>query len=324
MQRRIFVKSFGFAVSAGVCGLVNAQVWPSKPVRVVIPFPAGTTPDVLARVLFDRVGSRLGQPFVIDNRPGASGNIGTDAVAKAPPDGYTIGLTVAGPLVLNPLLFKAMPYDPARDLKLITIAASQPSVLVASNKLSASSASDLISLLDRKGGRYGISTIGTGTISQMAMYLLTAGTQADLVQVPFGGSGAAATALMAGEVDVALLPAAAVVPYVLSEKMKALGVADSRRMAVLPSVPTLREAGLPSFPGDAWIGVVAPAKTPDVLTHRLREEIVRALAEPDIRQKLQAQYMNGVGNTPAEFQKVLEYELSVWSPVIRRHGISIQ
>ena len=324
MLRRTLFHCVAGAALAASCGLLHAQTWPSKPVRMIVPFPAGSTPDLLARILTDRLSVRLGQAFVVDNRSGAAGNIGTDAVAKAAPDGYTVGVSIAGPLAINPLLFKSMPYDPARDVKLVTVAATQPSVLVASNKLKASTSKELFELLAHKEGHYNFASMGAGTISQMGMYVLTANSPADVVHVPYAGSGAASLALMSGEVDFALLPAAAVMPHIQAGKIKALGVADAKRMPGLPNVPTLTEAGVRSVAADAWIGVIVPAGTPDAITERLRGEILQVLAEPAVREKLQTQTMEAVGGTPAEFRKVLDGELKLWSPVIKQYGITIQ
>ncbi|WP_225581353.1 tripartite tricarboxylate transporter substrate binding protein [Acidovorax sp. ACV02] len=323
LRRTLFQCVAGTALAAS-CGLLHAQTWPSKPVRMIVPFAAGSTPDLLARILTDRLSARLGQAFVVDNRSGAAGNIGTDVVAKAAPDGYTVGVSIAGPLAINPLLFKSMPYDPARDVKLITVAATQPSVLVASNKLKASTSKELFELLGHKEGRYSFASMGAGTISQMGMYVLTANSPADMVHVPYAGSGAASLALMSGEVDFALLPAASVMPHIQAGKMKALGVADAKRMSALPNVPTLTEAGVRSVTADAWIGVIAPAGTPDAITERLRGEILQVLAEPAVREKLRTQTMEAVGGTPVEFRKVLDGELKLWSPVIKQYGITVQ
>jgi len=324
MLRRTLFHCIASAALAAHCGLLHAQAWPAKPVRMIVPFPAGSTPDLLARILTDRLSVRLGQAFVVENRNGAAGNIGTDVVAKAAPDGYTVGVSIAGPLAINPLLFKSMPYDPARDLKLITVAATQPSVLVASNKLKASGPKELFALLSRKEGHYSFASMGAGTISQMGMYVLTAESPADVVHVPYAGSGACSVAVMSGEVDFALLPAAAVVPHIRSGKMKALGVADSKRMVDLPGVPTLTEAGVRNVAADAWIGVVAPAATPDAIADRLRGEILQVLAEPAVREKLRVQSMEAVGSSPAEFRDVLDRELKLWGPVIKQYDITIQ
>jgi len=164
MFRRTLFRWLAGAALAMASGMLHAQAWPAKPVRMYVPFPPGSTPDLLARLVAERLTVRLGQPFVVMNRSGAAGNVGTDAVAKAPADGYTIGVSIAGPLAINPLLFSSMPYDPARDIKLVTVAATQPSVLVGSNKLEVESAGQFFALLGKKGGRHSFASMGAGTI----------------------------------------------------------------------------------------------------------------------------------------------------------------
>lgn len=303
--------------------IASAQAWPKGPVRVVVPFDAGSTPDHVARVVSDRLSVRLGQPMVVENKSGAAGNIGTDAVAKAAPDGQTIGVSIAGPLAVNPLLFKKMAYDPARDLELLTVAVSQPSVLVIALKHSVGTPRELLSLM--KGGRANLifASIGAGSVSHLAMETLAAGAGADVVHVPYRGSGAAVTAVLAGEVDMALLPAAAVMPHVKAGKIRALAVASAKRSPSLPELPTLAESGLPDVQADAWIGFIAPAKTPPVITKKLHEQITQILAEPAVKDKLRLQYMDVVGNTPAEFRALLATDMARWKPVIQKHNIQL-
>ncbi|HSV53401.1 MAG TPA: tripartite tricarboxylate transporter substrate binding protein [Burkholderiaceae bacterium] len=303
--------------------IASAQAWPKGPVRVVVPFDAGSTPDQVARVVSDRLAARLGQPLVVENKSGAAGNIGTDAVAKATPDGQTIGVSIAGPLAVNPLLFKRMPYDPARDLEMLTVAVSQPSVLVVAFKHSVSSPKELLNLM--KGSRPSLSfaSIGAGSVSHLAMETLAAGTGADVVHVPYRGSGAAVTAVLSGEVDMALLPAAAVMPHVKAGKMRALAVASAKRSASLPDLPTLAESGLPDVQADAWIGFIAPAKTPAAIVNKLHEQITQVLAEPAVKDKLRSQYMDVVGNTPTEFRALLAADMTRWKPVIQKHNIQL-
>jgi tripartite-type tricarboxylate transporter receptor subunit TctC len=323
-RRSLIARCIAGAVLTASAGLAVAQDWPTRHVRMVVPFPAGSTPDLLARVLSERLAIRLGQPFVVENRAGAAGNIGTDAVAKAAPDGYTIGISIAGPLAINPLLFQRMPYDPAKDIKLVTIAATQPTVLVASSKLAVNDAKAFFARLAQKDTHLSFSTMGAGTISQMGMYVLTANSASNVLHIPYNGSGAAALGVITGEVDSALLPAAAVVPQIQAGKMKGLAVADTRRLPALPDLPTLAESGAPPITADAWMGVIAPSGTPDAITERLHKELVAILAEPAVQDRLAAQYMSAVANTPAEFRQVLDKEVQQWQPVIRRHNITIQ
>lgn len=300
-----------------------AQDWPTGPVRLIVPYGPGSTPDVVARVVADKLGPRIGKPVIVENRTGAAGNIGTDAVAKAAPDGQTIGLSIAGPLGVNSLLFSKLPYDPQRDLAPLTIAATQPSVLVVSPTLAVNSTQDLLALLKQNAGKLNYGSMGAGTISHLAMEALAARSGTQIVHVPYSGSGPVVLALLSGEVQVACLPAGAVMGQVKAGKLKALAVATAQRSAVLPDLPTLGEAGLKDVHADAWMGFVVPAKTPDAIERRLHDEIVKVLAEPDVREKLRAQYMDVVGNTPEQFRAQLAGDLARWKPVIEKNHIRL-
>jgi tripartite-type tricarboxylate transporter receptor subunit TctC len=323
MQRRVPLKwlislSIGLAATS-----LQAQQYPKGPIRLVVPFAAGSTPDLVARIVGERLGAQLGQPVVVDNKAGASGNIGTAAVAKATPDGQTLGIGIAGTLAVNGLLYKKLPYDPARDLDLITVAASQPAVLVTSSKIAATNVAELLAQLKKNPGKYSFASIGAGSASHLAMQALSARTSANLVHVPYPGSGAAVTAIISGEVDMGVLPAATVMPFVKSEKVKALAIASSKRSKFFPQLPTLAEVGAPEIQADAWIGIVAPAKTPSAITNRLRTELVQILAEPPIQDKLRFQFMEPVANTPAEFRTMVDDEVARWKPVIEKNNITL-
>lgn len=323
MHRR---QSFNWLLSLSLglaAASLHAQQYPKGPVHLIVPFAAGSTPDLVARLVGERLGARLGQPIVVDNKPGASGNIGTNAVAKAEPDGQTLGVGIAGTLAVNALLYKKMPYDAAHDLEPITVAASQPAVLVTSSKFAADSANDLLARLKKNPGKYSFASIGAGSASHLAMQALSARTAANLVHVPYPGSGAAVTAIISGEVDMGVLPAAAVMPFVKSGRITALAVASSKRSALLPQLPTLAEAGAPEIQADAWIGIVAPAKTPPEIVNRLRSALVQILGEPAVQEKLRAQSMDPVANTPAEFRSMLTEEVARWRPVIEKNGITL-
>jgi tripartite-type tricarboxylate transporter receptor subunit TctC len=323
MQRRRFAQWFACTALAGAAAATHAQDWPKGPVHVVVPFAAGSTPDLVARVVSERLGARLGTTMIVDNKAGAAGNLGTAAVAKAAADGQTIGVSIAGPLAVNSLLFKKMPYDPVRDLEPVTIAATQPAVLVVSGKVAANSASELLALLKKNPGKYSFSSMGAGTVSHLAMAALSSRTAADLVHVPYGGSGAAVTAVISGEVDLAILPAAAVMPHIKTGKIKGLAVASAKRSPSLPEMPTLLEAGVQDIQADAWIGFIVPAKTPPAVVKRLHGELVQILAEPAVKDKLRLQYMDPVANSPAEFRSVLAADVARWKPVIQQHNITL-
>lgn len=298
----------------------SSQEWPQSPVRIVVPYDAGSTPDLAARIIGERLAARLHQPFVVDNKSGAAGNIGTDAVAKAAPDGRTVGVSIAGPLGVNTLLFKKMLYDPAKDIELVTVAVSQPSVLVVGSKLPTTSATQLAALM-KGNSNLSYASIGAGSISHLAMAAMMSQAGGDAIHVPYRGSSAAVTAVLSGEVDMALLPAAAVMPHVKAGKLRALAVASPARSPSLPDLPTLAESGLPDIKADAWIGFIAPVKTSPVVVKSLHDQIVQILAEPAIRDRLRAQYMDPVGNSAAEFRKLLASDVARWKPVIEKHQI---
>jgi tripartite-type tricarboxylate transporter receptor subunit TctC len=299
-----------------------AQEWPSKSVKVVVPFGPGSTPDMVARLIADRLQQKLGQSFVIDNKPGASGNLGTDAVAKAEPDGATIGVSIGGPLAINTLLFSKLPYDPAKDIAPVTQLITQPSALVINNSLGVNSVAELVALLKREPGKYNFGSIGNGSLSHLAMEAIALRSGTQMVHIPYPGSPQAMTAVLRGDVQMACLPAIAVTPQLASGKVKILAVSTGRRSALLPDIPTLKEAGI-DVEADAWMGLIAPARTPDVVISKVHDEVVEAIKAPDIRDKLATQLMEPVGNSPAEFRAVIEREVARWSPVIKAIDLKI-
>jgi tripartite-type tricarboxylate transporter receptor subunit TctC len=297
--------------------------WPARPLRLVVPFAPGSTPDILARLVGERLATRLGKAVIVENKPGAGGNIGTDLVAKSAPDGYTLGLTISGPLAANTLLYKNLPYDPQRDLDLVTIAATQPSVLVVALRAGVDTMPGLLAALRKNPGRYNFSSMGTGSISHLAMEALAARSGTDIVHVPYAGSAQAVTSLLAGDTQMAVLPAAAVMSHIRAGKLKALAVATAHRSAMLPGLPTLQESGLQDVQGDAWLGFVLPANTPMNIEKRLQDQIVEIMHSPDMKQKLALQYMEPVGGTPTEFRNTVSSDLARWQPVIARHHITL-
>lgn len=303
--------------------LAGAQDWPQRPVKIVAPFAAASTPDTLARLLADNLRQKLGQPFIVENKPGAGGMIGTDAVAKAAPDGHTIGVSIVGPLVNNKLLYKKMPYDPERDLVPITVAVTQASLLVVPADRGVSDLRGLLAYLRQRAGKGSYASIGVGSLSHLTMELVALGSGTDIVHVPYAGSGQAVAALLAGDVDMACLPALAVIAHVKAGKLKVIGVSTAKRSAFLPDVPTLAEQGLREVDAGAWIGVVAPAGTPAPLVERIRREVVAVLKDPEVVAALGKQMMEVVASTPEEFVAHMQAERERWTPVIRKTGISL-
>jgi len=300
----------------------SAQDWPTKPVRIVVPFGAGSTPDVVARLIADHLQKKLGQPFVIDNKPGASGNIGTDAVAKAAPDGATIGVSIGGPLAINTLLFSKLPYDPKTDIAPITQLVTQPSALAVNSNVMVNSVAELIALLKREPGKYNFGSIGNGSLSHLAMEAIALQSGTTMVHIPYASSPAAMTAIIRGDVQMGCLPAIAVTPHEASGAVKILAVSTAKRSPYLPQIPTLKEAGI-DVDADAWMGMIAPGHTPDAIVAKIRREVVEAIGTAAVREKLAAQLMEPVGSSPSDFRTRIDGEIDRWGPVIKAANVKV-
>jgi tripartite-type tricarboxylate transporter receptor subunit TctC len=319
MTCRFLVALFGLVLAALP---VAAQDWPSKPVKIVVPFGAGSTPDVVARLIADHLQKKFGQPFVIDNKPGASGNIGTDAVAKAAPDGATIGVSIGGPLAINTLLFSKLPYDPKTDISPITQLITQPSALAINPSVSVNSVGELVALLKREPGKYNFGSIGNGSLSHLAMEAIALASGTTMVHIPYPASPAAMTAIIRGDVQMGCLPAISVTPHAATGAVKILAVSTARRSPYLKEIPTLKEAGI-DVDADAWMGMIAPAHTPEGIIAKIQREVVEAIGTAEVREKLAAQLMEPVGNSPAEFRARIDGEIARWGPVIRAANIKV-
>jgi tripartite-type tricarboxylate transporter receptor subunit TctC len=277
---------------------------------------------VVARLIADNLQQRLGQSFVVENRPGASGNTGTDAVAKAAPDGGTLGISIGGPLAINTLLFSKLPYDPAKDIAPITQLVTQPSALAVNASLNVDSVAELLALLKREPGKYNFGSIGNGSLSHLAMEAIAQKSGARLVHVPYPSSPAAMTAVMRGDVHMAMMPAIAVAPQAKAGKVKMLAVSTAQRSPFLPDVPTLKESGV-DVEADAWMGMIAPGGTPAALIDKIHKEVVTAIKTPAVVEKLATQLMIPVGNSPAEFRGRISAEIGRWAPVIKAADVRV-
>ncbi len=301
----------------------HAQDFPNRPIRLFVPFAAGSTPDVFARIVGEKAAAGLKQPFVIENRPGAGGNTGTDAVAKAAPDGYTIGASITGPLVNNTVLYKKMPYNPFTDLTPITFGVHQPNVIAVSPALGVNTMPELFALLKKNPGKYNYASIGAGSLSHLSMELIKSMTGTFVVHIPYTSSPAAVTGLIAGDTQIASLAPLAVMPHVATGRLKVLAISTPQRSPLLPQIPTFKETGVLDVVASAWIGLVAPAKTPSAVIERLNREFVAAMKDPATVEKLKAQYMDPQPGTPAEFAAYMQEELKRWTPVIKRSGATV-
>jgi tripartite-type tricarboxylate transporter receptor subunit TctC len=321
----VICAAMGFAVlgpSYGQNQLAPAPDWPTRPVRLLVPFGPGSTPDILARIIADRLQQRLGQRFLVEDKPGASGNIGTDAVAKAEPDGYTLGISIAGPLAINALLFGRLPYDPAKDFAYITLLATQPSVLAVNARLPARTVGELVDALKKNPGSYNFGSIGTGSVSHLAMEAIALASGTRIVHVPYTGSPQAVMALIRGDVDIVCLPAAAVASQLASGGLRILGLTTAARSALLPGVPTLKESGI-DVEVDTWDGLIAPAGTPDAVVAKIGREIAAVMSARDLRDELATQLMEPIPGTPADFRARIDADLARWAAVIRAAKITI-
>jgi len=289
-----------------------AQEWPDRTVKIIVPFAPGSTPDMVARLLADRLQEKLSQSFVVENKPGASGNLGTDAVAKAEPDGATVGISIGGPLAINTLLFSKLPYDPAKDIAPITQLVSMPSALVINNDLGVNHVAGLIELLKREPGK----------LSHLAMEAIALRSGTRMVHIPYPGSPQAMTAVLRGDVQMACLPAISVTPQLATGKIKMLAVSTAQRSKFLPDIPTLKETGI-DVEADAWMGLIAPGRTPDRIIVRIHDEVVEAMMSSQAREKLATQLMEPVGNSPAQFRAVIAGEIARWAPVIKAIDLRI-
>jgi tripartite-type tricarboxylate transporter receptor subunit TctC len=305
-------------------GNANAQNdYPTRPVKVIVPSPPGGGTDILARVLAQHFSKALGQPFVVENKPGAGNMIGIESVARAPADGYTL-LVVASTLALNSVLYKKVPYDPVRDFAPITLAATAPNVLVVSPGLPVKSLPEFIALAKAKPGALSYGTPGIGTSPHLSMELLKSMAGIDLQHVPYRGTAAAVTDVIGGQIAATFANALTAKPQVDSGRVRALAVSGPKRVDAFPTVPPVAEAGVPGYEAMQWYGMAAPAGTPAPIIARLHAEAAKALQSDEMKEKLALDGAQPVGSTPAEFAALIRRELEKWSRVVRAAGIELQ
>lgn len=297
--------------------------WPSRPITIISPWGPGSTPDAVARILADHLKTVLGQNVLVENRTGASGNLGTQAVANAAPDGYTLGVSIAGPLAINTVLFDDLAYDPKRDLAFISVVATQPSVVVVNPNEDIMTAPELVEQLKADPGGFNFASIGVGSLSHLAVEALAEASGTTMTHVPYNGSPQAIQALLGGEAQLAALPAGAVAPFGASGQLRMLAVSSAKRFSLLPEVPTLAETGLPGVEADAWSGLIAPAGTDPAILGRIGEEVRAYLATPQAREVFEAQFMEPVGSTSDAFEALVQSDLDRWRPLIERRGIRL-
>ncbi|MEK6242983.1 MAG: tripartite tricarboxylate transporter substrate binding protein [Pseudomonadota bacterium] len=302
---------------------VFAQNYPNRPVRFIVSFPPGGSSDLIARAIAPRMAERMGQPVLVENRPGAGGMIGVDLVAKAPPDGYTIGLAAAGALSSNISLYPSMPFHPERDLAPISMLAMIPFFLVA-HPSQPSSLKQLIEAAKAKPGEIAVGYGGNGSTMHLAGELFNMMAGIKLQPVPYKGSGPVSADVLGGQVPLGVVDVPSAIAHVRAGKMRALAVTSKRRIAAAPEVPTFEEAGVPGYEAIGWFGVVAPANTPADIINRLNMEIAAALSVPEIRDRALAAGAEPLTNTPQEFAAMIREETRKWAQVIRSANIKLQ
>ena len=304
------------AVSASfIACAALAQPYPSRPVRVVVPFAPGGPNDIIVRLLTPKLGETLGQAFVVENRAGAGGNIGTDYVAKSVADGYTLLSVGPGSLIINPLIGK-VGYDTERDFAPITLMARAPNALVAHPSLPARSVAELIGLARSKPGAINYASGGNGSTPHLAAALFASMAGVELTHVPYKGTAPATADLVGGQVQIAFLGIPAVLPHVRSGKLRVLAVTGLRRSPELPDVPTIDESGVPGYEVSPWYGLLAPAATPGAIVERLALEATRIVRAPETREKLALAGAEAAGSTPEEFAAVIRADTATWSRIV--------
>jgi tripartite-type tricarboxylate transporter receptor subunit TctC len=297
-----------------------ADAYPSKPIRFVVAFPPGGGTDIIARSIAQKLAERLAQQVVVDNRPGAGGNIGTDIVAKSAPDGYTLLMGSAGPLAINASLFASMPFDPVRDLAPVTLAASTPNVLVVHPSVRATTVKELIALAKERPGEINFASSGHGTPAHLAGELFDSMAGVKMIHVPYKGAAPALADLLGGQVQIMFSTMPPALPHVKDGKLRALAVTSAKRSPAMPELPTVDEAALHGFEANTWHGVLVPAGTPPPIIARLNREIVAILHLPDVVERLSGQGAEPVGGTPEEFAAYIKSETLKWAKVVRESG----
>ena len=314
MKRLVAVLAFLFH------GLACAQAYPSKPVRVVIPYPPGSTPDIVGRTVAAKLQAALGQPFIADNRTGAGGNIGAEAVAKAPADGYTLLIGINGPAAINKYLYKSLSYDSDRDLAPISLLATSPQMLVVTPSVDAADFRSFIALLKRSPGRLSYGSAGSGSASHLTMELLKSDAGVFVVHIPYRGFPPAVADLMSGNIQAMFAIIPAVLPQVRAGRLRALAVTGLKRSAMAPEVPSVAELGYPQLESLAWIGLLAPTGTPADILQRLQAEAAKGMHAADTLDLLGKQGFDVVGGTREAFAAWIRGEQAKWSKVIRASG----
>ncbi len=327
MQRRTLLQSTLAAAAALAASMTRpalAQAWPNRPIKLVVPFPPGSSPDFIARLIAEPLGLALGQTVIVDNKPGAGGNVGTALVAKAEADGYTWLFTIQGPLVTAPLLTKGLTYDPVKDLAPVTLVATSPNVLVSDPKLGANTLVDFVRIARERKGRLNYGSVGNGSASHLAMELFKARAGLDIVHVPYQGFPQVVSAILAGDVQAGFMVPSIAMGQVRAGKLKALGVTTLARTGSLPELPSFVEQGYADFEAISWQAVLAPAGTSKAIIERVSRELARIIKSEDVRTRMRGQYFSAAGTAPEALAGLMKTERERWAKVIRAAGVQAE
>ena len=321
---RSFIRAVGVVAFAALATVASAQPYPSKPIRIVVPFPAGGTTDILARAVAAKLSETTGQPAVVDNRPGAGGNIGAELVAKSAPDGYTFLMGTVGTHAINPGLYAKMPYDHVKDFAPVILVAGVPNVLVVNPALPVNSVQELIAYIKANPGKVNFASSGSGTSIHLSGELFKTMTGLQMTHVPYKGSAPALQDLVGGQVQIMFDNLPSSLALIKGGKLKALAVTSAERSSALPDVPTVAEAGLPGFEASSWFGLLAPAGTPKEAIAKINGEVAKWLATPEAKEKLASQgAIAASGLTPEDFQKHIASETTKWAKVVKESGAKV-
>ena len=326
-SNRIDRRRFNSAVAAGAATLLlpgaHAQVWPSRAIKVIVPYTPGGFTDITARLVTQKLQERLGHPVVIDNKPGANSIVGVDALAKSPADGYTLAVVIAA-YAANTTLYPKLPYDPTKDLVAVSLIGISPLVAAVNNDTPFKSAADLIDYARKNPGKVSYGSSGNGSAVNLTTELLKSMTQTSMVHIPYKGSAPALTDLMGGHIQLFMDAAVGLINPGKTGKVRLIGVASEKRLAALPDVPTFIEQGIKGFTGSTWAGILAPAGTPPAVIKRVADEVTAIVKLPDVRQKFDEMGTIPVGSTPAEFESFIGSETAKWGKVIRDAKITAE
>jgi tripartite-type tricarboxylate transporter receptor subunit TctC len=300
-----------------------ADAWPARPLRFVVVAPAGSSLDVIARLIGDKLKDRLGQPLVVDNKPAAGGTAGTGEVAHSAPDGYTLVMSYNGPLAFGPFLYSKLTYDPLKDLAPVILTTNQPNLLVVNASLPIHSVQEMIAYAKANPGKLTYASVGNGSSSHLTMEWLKSRAGFDALHVPFNGAPPALTSILAGDTQALFTVPTVLIPHVKAGKLRALAVTGRTRYALLPEVPTMIESGIKDFEANAWNGVLVAAGTPPEIVARLNQEIDAILKDPDVKGRLNAAGLDPVGGSPQAFRDLIRSEAERWGPVIKATGAKI-